>query len=71
MAFMMIVFEPSIALAIAIMHMLIDTRIPISLWQKLYKQTTEGAYAIHVSIWLDQVFHIAILYLVVKIIESA
>lgn len=67
---MILLFHPLIAIAIAIVHMLIDIRKPLSWWSKVYRQTTEGEYSIHVSIWLDQVFHIAILFLAVKIIDA-
>jgi len=66
---MLILFAPMVAGAIALVHMLIDTRKPLGGWSKFYRQTTEGEYAIHVSIWLDQVAHIVVLYLAVKIIE--
>lgn len=62
---MLFVFSFPIALAIAITHMLIDTRKPVQWWQSVYKQTTEGAYALPVSIWLDQVFHITVIALFV------
>ena len=67
LAFLVALFPPLIAIAIAASHVLIDTRSPVKIWQRLYRQTTEGEYAIHVAIWLDQVFHIAILALAVQI----
>lgn len=58
---MLFVFTPLVALLIACTHMLIDTRRPIQWWQRVYKQTTDGVYAISVSIWLDQVSHIVVI----------
>lgn len=58
---MMFIFPFHIAGIIAIVHMLIDTRKPVQWWQSIYKQTTEGVYAVQVSIWLDQVFHIVVI----------
>lgn len=58
---MAFVFPLHIALLIGSLHMLIDTRAPVQWWQKVYRQTTEGVYAVHVSIWLDQVFHIVVI----------
>jgi hypothetical protein len=55
------IFTPLYAFTLAFVHILIDTRIPIKFWQRFYKQTTEGAYAIPVQIWLDQVFHIVVI----------
>ena len=56
-----------IVLAIACIHMAIDTRKPLLWWMKTYKQTTDGDYAIHVQIWLDQVFHIVTIYIITVI----
>lgn len=55
------------ALLIAVLHMLIDTRIPLQWWQKFYRQTVDGDAALHVAIWGDQVAHIAVIALVVLI----
>lgn len=60
---MLLIFPPIVALAIGIVHLLIDTRKPVQWWQHFYGQTTEGPYAIHVQIWLDQVLHIAVIAL--------
>jgi hypothetical protein len=48
-------------LVLGLTHLLIDTRVPLRWWQRVYGQTTEGPYAIHVAIWADQVLHIAAL----------
>ena len=45
-------------LTLGIVHMLIDTRLPLSWWQRVYHQTGDGPYARHVAIWADQVLHI-------------
>jgi len=55
------VFGPLVGVAIGASHMLIDTRIPLRWWQHVIKQTSEGPYAIPVSIWLDQVFHFVVI----------
>lgn len=46
-------------IVLGIVHLLIDTRIPLQWWQRTFKQTTEGPAALHVAIWGDQVLHIA------------
>lgn len=51
------VFHFEWAVLIAIIHLIIDTRIPLDLWRRLMQQTTEGEMAIHVAIWQDQVVH--------------
>jgi hypothetical protein len=57
---MLMVFPAPIALMIAGLHILIDTRKPVQWWQAFYRQTTDGIYALPVSIWLDQVFHMVV-----------
>lgn len=57
-AFMLLaVFSWQWALLIGVIHLIIDTRIPLDWWRKTYKQTTTGEMAIHVAIWQDQVAH--------------
>jgi hypothetical protein len=46
-------------LVLGIVHLLVDTRIPIQFWQRFFRQTTEGPAALHVAIWTDQVIHLA------------
>jgi hypothetical protein len=45
-------------LILGIIHLLIDTRIPLAWWQRVFRQTNEGPAALHVAIWSDQVLHI-------------
>lgn len=54
---MLLIFPWQYALAIAVIHLVIDTRVPLVWWRKLYRQTTIGEMAIHVAIWEDQVAH--------------
>jgi hypothetical protein len=56
---MLLVFPPFAAFLLFIIHLLIDTRIPLAWWRKTFKQTQEGDVALHVAIWGDQVAHIA------------
>ena len=67
--FLLLVFPVEIALAVSIIHILIDTRKPIQWWQKVYKQTTDGDYAVHIAIWFDQVLHITVLWIFVFILS--
>lgn len=55
------------AFIITVIHMVIDTRVPLQAWMRLYRHTRTGDYAIHVQIWLDQVFHIVSIYFVVQL----
>jgi hypothetical protein len=45
-------------LILGIIHLLIDTRIPLRVWQDLIQQTRDGPAALHTAIWADQVIHI-------------
>lgn len=58
---LLLIFSPVVALAIALIHLLIDTRVPLQFWRKIYRQTTEGDVALHVAMWSDQVAHITVL----------
>ena len=62
---MLFVFSWPIALALALAHMLIDTRSPLAWWRKVYRQTTIDMHehaGWHVAIWGDQVAHVVVLY---------
>lgn len=54
---LLLVFPLLWALAIACVHILIDTRRPLAWWRKVYRQTVTGDVALHVTIWEDQVSH--------------
>lgn len=45
-------------LVLGIVHMLIDTRIPLLWWQRVFRQSTEGPPGYHTQIWADQVLHL-------------
>lgn len=63
----MITEQVMFPLIIVSIHMLIDTRIPLKWWMRLYRHTQQGEYAIHVQIWLDQVFHIVSIYFILRL----
>ena len=46
-------------LALGVMHLLVDTRLPLNWWQRIFRQTTAGPAALPTAIWVDQVIHIA------------
>ena len=45
-------------LVLAVVHLLIDTRVPTRWWQKTIRQTREGPIALIVRVIVDQVLHI-------------
>lgn len=67
---LLLIFQPITAWVIATIHLLIDTRAPLAWWRNTYRQTQEGAIALHVSLWADQVLHIAIIALA-ALLETA
>ena len=44
---------------LGLVHMAIDTRLPLQWWGRFFRQTTSGEVGTHVAIWCDQVAHIA------------
>lgn len=67
--FMLFVFNVMVSLLIGVSHALIDTRIPLYYWRRIFKQTTEGEAAMHVAIWQDQVLHVLVLANVLILID--
>lgn len=62
---MVLIFPWHLALLIAVSHVLIDTRKPVTWWMKAVKRmSSQEPHAQTVEIWLDQVFHIMMLALV-------
>lgn len=53
-----LVFGPGVGLALGVVHLLIDTRIPTAWWGRAMRQTNSGLMSMHVAIWRDQVFHV-------------
>jgi hypothetical protein len=63
---MLLVFPWYLALGIAISHLLIDTRKPVSWWMRVVKKMSrESPHAFVVETGVDQVFHITVIALVV------
>src|SRR5258708_6219063 len=67
---LLLIFPVWMAAIIAIIHLLIDTRIPLQWWRKFYRQTREGDVALHVAMWSDQVLHFTVIALAALIIGS-
>lgn len=58
---LLLIFPWYAALIVAITHLLIDTRVPLTWWRGFFRQTQEGPMALHVALWGDQVLHITVL----------
>ena|SRR5579859_4174968 len=61
---LLLVFPWYAAIIVAIIHLLIDTRMPLAFWRGFFRQTQEGDVALHVQMWSDQVLHITVLAVV-------
>ena len=63
---MALIFPYWWAVVIGILHIIIDTRVPLIWWRRAYRQTSDPAnpFSIHVAIWSDQVAHITVIALV-------
>ena len=66
---LLLVFPWFIALGVGISHLLIDTRKPVIWWMNTVKQIPRSSPIItHVEIWLDQIFHMAMLVIAVLLL---
>jgi hypothetical protein len=64
------IFPPAAAGALAVAHLLIDTRRPLQWWSRVVSQTTTGPIALDVHIWRDQALHIATIAVVALIVAA-
>jgi hypothetical protein len=46
-------------LVLGFIHMLIDTRVPVAWWMRVFKKCEKAPEAGAIAIWLDQTLHIA------------
>ena len=65
---LLLIFPLWMVVLIAVIHLLIDTRVPLRWWRNVFRQTQEGDVALHVAMWSDQVLHITVLALASLII---
>jgi hypothetical protein len=57
-------------LLLALAHILIDTRLPLRWWQRIFRQTTRGEVALYVRSWVDQTFHLVSIAIAVLLMEA-
>jgi hypothetical protein len=58
-AAMLLIFPVAAAVALGVVHLLVDTRVPLRAWSRVVSVPEEGPLAIDVHIWRDQTAHIA------------
>lgn len=54
-----VIFPAPAALALALAHLLIDTRRPLQWWARVCTQPQDGPIALTIHIWRDQALHVA------------
>jgi hypothetical protein len=57
-------------LVLGLIHVVVDTRLPLRWWQQVFRQTRDGPEAMHTAIWADQVIHIACVALWVVLVGN-
>ena len=45
-------------LVLGLVHLLIDTRVPVAWWMRVFKQCGQASDAGAIALWLDQTLHI-------------
>ena len=48
-------------LVLGLLHVVIDTRVPINWWRSLIRQTSDGPYAAITAVGADQALHIVLI----------
>ena len=57
-------------LVLGITHLLIDTRVPVAWWIRVFKKSDQVPEAVSIAIWLDQTFHIVCIAIWVVLARS-
>jgi hypothetical protein len=55
-------------LALGLVHVLIDTRVPLNWWMRAFKDSAHLPEAQQIAVWADQVIHIASLALWIAVV---
>ena len=58
-------------IVLGITHALIDTRVPIRWWSRIYGKTCNGEIGMFLATWFDQVLHIVVIALWIGIVGVA
>lgn len=64
------VFPWGAALAVGVIHVIVDTRVPLRWWLRHYKRLSDGPHRLTVEIWADQVLHLVIIALAALIVAD-
>jgi Na+(H+)/acetate symporter ActP len=55
-------------LALGLLHVLIDTRVPLRWWIDRFKKSAHAPDASNISLWTDQALHIAVIALWIELV---
>lgn len=65
---LLLIFPVIPALVVAVLHMLIDTRVPLRWWMVHVKRIAPGSPVMStLEIWMDQMFHVTVLAVTVLV----
>jgi hypothetical protein len=57
-------------LVLGITHLLIDTRVPVAWWIRVFKKSAQATEAGSIAIWLDQTLHLVCIAVWVSLLGS-
>lgn len=57
-------------LVLGVVHLLIDTRVPVAWWMRCFKKCDRAPEAVTIAIWLDQTLHIVCLAAWVLLVKN-
>jgi len=57
-------------LVLGITHLLIDTRVPVAWWIRVFKKSDQAREAVSIAIWLDQTLHIVCIAIWLALVRS-
>lgn len=60
-AALLMIFPPAVALAVGVTHLIIDTRVPLTVWKRFMSQSGQPDLDVHLAIWRDQTLHVVVL----------
>ena len=57
-------------LVLGFIHLLIDTRVPVAWWMRVFKKCNQAPEALSIAIWLDQTLHVVCIAVWVALVRS-
>jgi hypothetical protein len=57
-------------LVLGSIHLLIDTRVPVGWWMRVFKKCSQAPEVVMIGIWLDQVVHVVCIAIWVALVAG-